>query len=262
MPSHAETLRKQIAENAVEINRLHSRIHETFRRREDSDQALREWKEACQELHSRYGQLCLPGGWDQRFFERVVAGDDAAVELALCFLEVRPYFIRSGYLWKDILRKCKRAPMTGEHAERFKLLLMNYNEWKQRQRLSAERGSAVIHKLWPLVRRTYDRFPVSLPAAKFDGVRTVGDFYNMLCRALKVEPLADPDKHKGTARERRPIPRGDREAWARDFRQWTEFAWKAEDVWATLVSLIAETYGADSSSAVLPSTPFGISEDK
>ena len=44
------------------------------------------------------------------------------IEIALCFLEVRPYFFRSGYHWKTILQKCKRAPISGEQSERARQL--------------------------------------------------------------------------------------------------------------------------------------------
>lgn len=127
----SDQLRARITENAREINRLHSRIHETYKGRKESEQALQEWRHACEEFHARYGLLCLPGGWDDRFFERILSGEHDAIEVALCFLEVRPYFFRSGYLWKDIFRKCKRAPMAGEQAERFGILLAKYTEWKQ-----------------------------------------------------------------------------------------------------------------------------------
>ena len=126
-------LRTKMIENAAEINRLHSRIHETFRLRTQSEESQREWSEACHEFHARYDQLCLPGGWDSGFYDRILAGDSTAIEVALCFLEVRPYFFRSGYHWKAILQKCKRAPMSGEQAERFTGLLTKYEAWRKRK---------------------------------------------------------------------------------------------------------------------------------
>jgi hypothetical protein len=263
MPNSAEKLRAQIAQNAIEISRLHSRIHETYKRRDESEQALREWQNACDEFHARYGQLCLPGGWDERFFERILSGDGTAVELALCFLEVRPYFFRSGYLWKNILQKCKRAPMADEQAERFRTLLASYNKWKQERRLSSQRGSAVKHDLWPLLCQIYEFFPVRLPDAKFDGVETACDLYGVLCRALKIAPLTDPERRRGVIRKwRRPAFTRDRNTWLRNYREWREFAWTAEDVWATLASLITEAYGQYDSSTVIPGTILRKSDGK
>lgn len=132
-----DRLRKQMIENSTEINRLHSRIHETFKTRGQSEDAHREWSNACEEFHSRYNQLCLPGGWDSGFYDRLLAGDSSAIEVALCFLEVRPYFFRSGYQWKDLLNKCKRIPMHDEQAERFASILTKYEEWKRRKQKGA-----------------------------------------------------------------------------------------------------------------------------
>jgi hypothetical protein len=128
-----EDLRTRLIENAAEINRLHSHVHEAFKLRTKNEESQQEWSRACQEFRARYEQLCLPGGWDSGFYGRILAGDIETIEVALCFLEVRPYFFRSGYHWKAILQKCKRAPMVGEQAERFAILLVKHDAWKQRK---------------------------------------------------------------------------------------------------------------------------------
>lgn len=93
-----------------------------------SDEAREEWSQACAEFHARYEELCLPWGPYPNFHEKLVAGDPEIVEVALSFLEVRPYFFRSGYHWKTILKKCKRAPMSGQQRERFTVVLQKYAE--------------------------------------------------------------------------------------------------------------------------------------
>ena len=242
-------------ENAAEINRIHRRIHETFKRRDESDELHHEWSQACNEAHLRYSDLCLPGGWHPDFYDRLRAGDSNAIEVALCFLEVRPYFFRSGYHWKTILQKCKRAPMSNEQAERFNTLLENYNEWKKLRVLSSQRGAAVRHELWPVVRRFHKLFPARIADFRFDGVATVGDLYILLCTALKVEPLTDPDNDNGKVRQPcRAVPQADMSIWAREFSAWREAAWTPEDVWATLVSNIVDGYGLDPSFVISPKT--------
>lgn len=134
-----EEVHAKLIENAAEINRLHSRVRETFKLRGQSEELHREWSRACQEFHARYSQLCLPGGWDPGFYDRILTGDSTAIEVALCFLEVRPYFFRSGYHWKSILQKCKRAPMSSEQAERLARLLTKYEAWKKRNAKRAEK---------------------------------------------------------------------------------------------------------------------------
>ncbi|HXN48718.1 MAG TPA: hypothetical protein VN893_18855 [Bryobacteraceae bacterium] len=252
-----EDLRAIIIGNAAELNRLASRVHETFKRRDESEELRQEWSDACEEFHDRYGELWIPGGSDPHFYERVVAGDPAAVEAALCFLEARPYFFRSGYHWKKILQKCRRAPMSAEQAERFASLLEKYSEWRRLRNLSSKRGRAVRVDLYPLIRCLNGLFPVfyspRLPAFKFDGLVTLGDLYRILCEALRLEPDTQPAGPKGVVRDpREPMPRPDMSAWARERPVWREFPWTPEDVWATLVSKIVEVYQLDSSSEVTP----------
>jgi hypothetical protein len=238
-----EQLRAMMIENAAELNRLSRRIHETVKRRSESEELRQEWKQACDEFHARYEELSIPGGFHPDFYDRILAGDSAALEVALCFLEVRPYFFRSGYHWKTILQKCKRAPMSREQSERFARLLEKYTEWKRLRRQSSERGAAARRDLWPLLRRFYRIFPVKLSDAKFDGLVTVGDLYNVLCTALKVVPQCPSERSKGVVREPcRAIPQADMSVWAREYNAWRQYAWSPEDVWATLVSIVADVY--------------------
>jgi DNA repair exonuclease SbcCD ATPase subunit len=96
----------KIARNAEEISRLHSRIKETLRRRAQSDSARQQWKEACAEFHARYDLLAFPGGLNEEtFFDQLGKSDPVITEWALCFLELRPYFFRSGYVWQKLLRR-------------------------------------------------------------------------------------------------------------------------------------------------------------
>jgi hypothetical protein len=182
---------------------------------------------------------------------RIVAGDPATIEVALCFLEVRPYFFRSGYHWKTILQRCKRAPMSGEQADRFAALLTKYTEWRKLRRLSSERGRAVQNELWPLLHRFYDLFPAHLSDGMFDGLITVGDLYVLLCKAFKVEPLSDPGKYNGTARKpfSTTLPKTVAARW-----EWRTSSWRPEDIWATLVATITDVYQLDESRVVTPKT--------
>ena len=128
----SEELRRQIRENAQEITRLHARLHATFEQRETH--GPQPWQDACNELHARYDSLAFPGGYDDDLLKRIASGERNTVEAALCFLEVRPYFFRSGYMWKDILRMAKRAPMNAPHAARLAAIVQAYADYRARRR--------------------------------------------------------------------------------------------------------------------------------
>ena len=57
-----DTLYVKMIDKAAEINCLHRRIHETFRRRDESEELRQEWSKAWTDAHLRYPELCLPGG--------------------------------------------------------------------------------------------------------------------------------------------------------------------------------------------------------
>jgi hypothetical protein len=248
-----EKLRAMMIENAAEINRLQRRVHEIVRSKDN--ELRKEWPQACKDFFSRMEEFFVPGGSYQGYFERILAGDPATIEFALCFLEVRPYFFRSGYLWKDILRKCKRAPMSKEQSERFAVFLDKYTEWKKLRNLSSKRGAAVRRDLLPLLLRFHNLFPVQLSDAKFDGLATVGDLYAILCTALKVEPLRQPKCQEGVVRKPcQARPQADMTVWAREYGAWRESEWTPEDIWATLVATIAQVYKTDASFVIGPTT--------
>jgi hypothetical protein len=118
-----------IRANSEEAARLHARIHKAFALRDRSPEKRHEWQRACEIFHSRYDELAFPGGYDG-VLERILAGDPEAMEAAICFLELRPYFFRSGYMFESILRKAKRAPLNQEQAARLQLVLQALATWR------------------------------------------------------------------------------------------------------------------------------------
>src|SRR5215831_2323586 len=130
----SEGIKNKIRENAAEIVRLHSRIHETYARRSQSPEKKREWKEACAEFHARYDRLAFPTGYQGGgALKRIEHGEPELMEAAICFLEVRPYFFRSGYMFKDILRKCRKAPLSPTQAMRLSVVEKRLSAWRERK---------------------------------------------------------------------------------------------------------------------------------
>ena len=137
---NSERIREQIRDNAAEIVRLNSRIKETYLKRSKSPEKLREWEQACAEFHSRYDHLAFPTGYQGGgALRRILYGDPEAMEAAICFLEVRPYFFRSGYMFKDILRKCRRAPLSPDQAGRLAAIEKRLLEWRARKAATKEK---------------------------------------------------------------------------------------------------------------------------
>jgi hypothetical protein len=127
-----ERLKREILAGAREVSSLHTRTHETLKTRGNSLRDRDTWAAACKEFHSRYNELAFPGGYEGAE-ARIVAGDAETIEAALCFLELRPYFFRSGYMYQSLLRKMKRAAVTRDQAERLQLVLDRLNEWRVRK---------------------------------------------------------------------------------------------------------------------------------
>lgn len=124
-----DEIKRRLLLNAETISNLNSRIHETFACRNRGKTQKSDWERACQEFHSKYDQLAFPGGYSTAF-ERIFSGEPEAIETAICFLECRPYFFRSGYMWKEISRKIKRAPLSEQQAERLKIIVQRYKEFR------------------------------------------------------------------------------------------------------------------------------------
>jgi hypothetical protein len=136
MPHKSDLMKSVFRANAAEISRLHSRIGETFKERDKSTEKREEWKRACAVFHLRYQDLAFPGG-ERSAGARILAGDAEAIEAALCFIELRPYFFRSGYMYQDFLRKLNRAPLSQEQASRFASVKAAYHAWKVAKRAAS-----------------------------------------------------------------------------------------------------------------------------
>lgn len=112
---------------------LYQRIHQTLARRDDGPKQRQEWKDACSEFHTKYESLAFIGGADTAR-DRLRDGDAVAIEYALDFLEVRPYFFRSGYLYKDLMRVLRNCPLSNAQRIRYDKIRERYNEYRAHRR--------------------------------------------------------------------------------------------------------------------------------
>lgn len=129
---YTANIKRMIIENANEIARMHKAMHDAHARRDESDEARYKWIATAAEFHKRYEGLAFPAGYEGAL-DRIIAGDAYAMESGLCFLEVRPFFFRSGYMFKDILRKLRKAPLSKDQRERLKAVETALSQWRQKK---------------------------------------------------------------------------------------------------------------------------------
>jgi hypothetical protein len=121
--------------SAREIARLIERVNETAARRHLDAASRDEWLRACKEFHGQYHTLAFPGGFDAAL-ERLEANDADTIEAVLCFLEVRPYFFRSGYMYTAFMRRIKRAKLTSQQSMRLAAVRKREVDYREKRRQS------------------------------------------------------------------------------------------------------------------------------
>ena len=120
---------KSIRDNAETLRRLKSRVDETFSRRDESPARRREWEKACESFHATWDGLAFPGGY-RSALTRIAEGERNAVEAAICFLECRPYFFRSGYMYSRLMKLAKRATLTDAQDARLDAVAVRDEIWR------------------------------------------------------------------------------------------------------------------------------------
>jgi hypothetical protein len=126
-----------ILKNAAEIQHLHADMHKKHKLRAQGPIALTDWQTAAAIFNNRYNDLAFPGGYDGAL-DRLLAGDVLAMETSICFLELRPFFFRSGYIFKDLLRKARKAPLTEDQRKRLEVVERAVLQWRNRKRNSQQ----------------------------------------------------------------------------------------------------------------------------
>ena len=123
------SFKSQIERNTRIIAELHSRMHQAASRRSDDDASRKLWEDACEAFRGQYEELAFPGG-TLTIRQRLRAGDKEAIEYALDFIELRPYFFRSGYMYTDFMRVLKNCPLSEGQRERYDIVKAKYNAYR------------------------------------------------------------------------------------------------------------------------------------
>lgn len=119
--------RRTILETAAQATALHRRIHETVALRDRGPKERQAWSDACEEFHST--KLATDFLWEDSFLHRLRTGERDAIEEAIQFLEVDPWFFpwffRSGYLKERLIRGLKVCRRTERDDLRLRNVIWN-----------------------------------------------------------------------------------------------------------------------------------------
>lgn len=140
-----QTICDMITRNAIELKLLDVDLHKKHKLRADGPEAVDAWKEAAGLFCGRYNELAFPGGYNGAL-ERLLNGDALAMEASICFLELRPFFFRSGFMFKDILRKARKAPLTEDQRKRLALVELAVVQWRSQKRNAQQNNSAATQE--------------------------------------------------------------------------------------------------------------------
>ncbi|MEP6065670.1 MAG: hypothetical protein ABJ246_07530 [Paracoccaceae bacterium] len=101
--------KSQVARHRDTLNRLHERIHATFKVRDRSEAHKRAWKKACSEFHGFQSDI-------DKYLEEVsaeaISEDKQIRQFVFDFLSVDPIYYRSGYEKERLLKLLKALDLT------------------------------------------------------------------------------------------------------------------------------------------------------
>jgi hypothetical protein len=116
-----------IAEESAKLGELHAQVHRTFLQRDRDAKSRSEWERAGHAFHTYTSQM-------DRYIERACkpvrysgdrTNDRRLLEFVVCFLEVDPWFFRSGYLKQIFLTRLKRSDLDEAIQERLRKVLLD-----------------------------------------------------------------------------------------------------------------------------------------
>jgi hypothetical protein len=114
--------REQITQVAAQIEAAHAEIHRTLVTRDRDQKSRLEWEKACDAFHSFQSPL-------DPFIDRACGTgrytDKEILEFVVCFLEVDPWFFRSGYLKQVFLTRIKRSQLDAGTTRRLQAVLLD-----------------------------------------------------------------------------------------------------------------------------------------
>jgi hypothetical protein len=114
--------REEIQQIEAQINLLSEQVHQTFALRDLSTENWARWQRACLEFNAfDHALLQL---WKPDVLHEIAGTRGQWREIAFQFLELDPWFFRSGYLKGKIARAFKAAALAPDEIERLSRILL------------------------------------------------------------------------------------------------------------------------------------------
>jgi hypothetical protein len=110
-----------IKAEAAKLKALNDEVHRTFAHRSRDKESWQEWEQACEAFHS-YESPLDPYIERARRVRRYKA---SILEFVVCFLEVDPWFLESGYLKQVFLTRLKHSDLDETMKERLRAVLLD-----------------------------------------------------------------------------------------------------------------------------------------
>lgn len=116
---------------ARQVEEARRAVHETWRRRGQSQSAWQTWSEAAAAFHRALDAAYPPGF--RETFHRLKSGEADDLEPLIAFVEADPIFFRSGYMKADCIRLLKRQNLTEHEADRLRQALLKVVDQRDRR---------------------------------------------------------------------------------------------------------------------------------
>ena len=111
-----------IESETAKLRELHQAIHRALPHRERDERSRREWAAACRTFHAYVSPL--DRYLQPAYNEYSYAGRELR-EFAIRFLELDPWFFRSGYIKETLLTRLKRTELSALEKDRLRLVLLD-----------------------------------------------------------------------------------------------------------------------------------------
>ena len=123
--------RESIASVERTVNAHHERIHSTFAVRQQGPKAWQDWEDATTAWHVHEHPTDFL--WGDDFLARLRSSDRQAMDDAILYLEVDPWYFRSGYLKERLIRGLKAAKLTKQDRRRLWNVIWNVAAGRNRR---------------------------------------------------------------------------------------------------------------------------------